>query len=508
MKRVPTLLLSTLSTLVLLAPLARGLALAGAPASELAEPRTAFETRFAAVNARPGGLIAATVASSAVRSSHDVRARLAEVDLAASGTLQVWKTFLPSVGVTARYTRLSPIEAAPIGTVVVAPTVGAGLVPAGSPLLNAPIAFDIPTSQALVQGTLTVPLSDYLLRLPPALAASAANERLAALRVKATERQITVEAYRAYYGWVRARLQVIVAEEALAQAKAHLADARANLSVARASPADVARVEATVASATLAVERAGNLAALTDDRLRTMMHDAAAAEGTAGATAVTSPVAPVAPITYAIGEDVARELEPFAASELPKLWKEALDQRPEVAAMSAALDAERQQAKLQRAALAPRIDLFADAIYANPTPRVIPAETSFRFTWDVGVQLSWSTRDAFVGDQAGKSADARVAALEEQRLAVLDAVHAQVTQAYLTVREADVAVTTTKQALVASEEAYRVRRDLFANGRATSTELLDAELAVTQARLDAIGARLDQRIARANLAVALGRPLA
>jgi outer membrane protein TolC len=489
MKRARPLLCSTI---LLLSPLFGG--------SVHAEERTAFETRFAGVNARPGGLVAATVASAAARSSHDVRARLADVDAAASGTTLVWKAFLPSVGVTARYTRLSPIEAAPIGTVVVAPTAGAGLVPAGSPLVNAPIAFAIPTSQALVQATLTVPLSDFALRLPPALAASAANERLAALRVKAAERQITVESYRAYYGWVRARLQVIVAEEALAQAKAHLVDARANLSVARASPADVARVEATVAAATLAVERARNLATLTDDRLRTLMHDAidAGSAGDAGDAGGT---------TYAIGEDVARALEPFAVTELAKLWRQALDERPEVAAMAAAIEAEKQQAKLQRAAALPRVDLFADAIYANPTPRVLPAETSFRFTWDVGAQLTWTTRDLLVGDQAGKSADARVASLEEQRLALVDAVHGQVTQAYLTTREADTAVTTTAQALSASEEAYRVRRDLFANGRATSTELLDAELAVTQARLDAIGARLDQRVARANLTVALGRPL-
>jgi outer membrane protein TolC len=490
MKPAPILLLSTI---LLLAPFASG--------TSHAEELTAFETRFAAVNARPGGLVASAVAASALRSSHDVRARVADVEVAASGTTLVWKTFLPSVGVTARYTRLSPIEAAPIGTVVVAPTAGLGVLPPGSPLVNAPIRFDVPTSQALVQGTLTVPLSDYLLRLPPALAASAANERLAALRVKATERQITVESYRAYYGWVRARLQVIVAEEALAQAQAHLADARANLAVAKASPADVARVEATVAAATLAVERARNLAALTDDRLHTLMHDpgdASASGGAAGASGAS----------FAIGEDVARALEPFAVTELSKLWNEALGGRPEIAAMVAAIEAERQQAKLQRAAMAPRVDLFADAIYANPTPRVLPAETTFRFTWDVGVQLTWSTRDLLVGDQSGKSADARITSLDEQRLALVDAVHVQVTQAYLTVREADTAVTTTKQALVASEEAYRVRRDLFANGRATSTELLDAELAVTQARLDAIGARLDQRVARANLTVALGRPLA
>ena len=50
-----------------------------------------------------------------------------------------------------------------------------------------------------------------------------------------------------------------------------------------------------------------------------------------------------------------------------------------------------------------------------------------------------------------------------------------------------------------------MRRDLYANGRATSIELTDAETDLTQARLNAVGARIDQRVARVRLVHALGR---
>ena len=56
----------------------------------------------------------------------------------------------------------------------------------------------------------------------------------------------------------------------------------------------------------------------------------------------------------------------------------------------------------------------------------------------------------------------------------------------------------------ALEEAYRVRKELFLNERATSTELTDAETALTQARLNAVSARIEQEIAAARYARATG----
>jgi outer membrane protein TolC len=72
------------------------------------------------------------------------------------------------------------------------------------------------------------------------------------------------------------------------------------------------------------------------------------------------------------------------------------------------------------------------------------------------------------------------------------------------VDEAEIALRTTERGLAAAEESYRVRKLLFANGRATTVEVLDAEADLTQARYDAVGARIDRRVARAQLARAIG----
>jgi len=78
-------------------------------------------------------------------------------------------------------------------------------------------------------------------------------------------------------------------------------------------------------------------------------------------------------------------------------------------------------------------------------------------------------------------------------------------QAVNAVGEARAALVSTAQGLVAAEESYRVRRSLFQNGRATSVELTDAETDLTRARLEAINARVDLRIALVRREHATGR---
>ena len=51
----------------------------------------------------------------------------------------------------------------------------------------------------------------------------------------------------------------------------------------------------------------------------------------------------------------------------------------------------------------------------------------------------------------------------------------EVKAAVAALREATVALRTSERARAAAAEAYRVRRELFKNGRATSAELSDAE---------------------------------
>lgn len=454
-------------------------------ASEAGAQRPAFAERMDAVLARPGGLTANDVARRSTGTSFEVMARRAELAAASAEADRALSGYVPRVTLTARYTRLSEVEGGAAGSIVAAPGIAEGPIPPGTPLVSVPLSFPTLQNQYLLQASLTVPVSDYFLRVAPQNAAASRAEAAASHSVESAERRAAADARTAYYGWVRARLGVVVTEQALEQAKGHLADAQQALAVGTASPADVLRLESQVARSELLLESARNLDRLTERQLRIAMHDRG-----------TTP--------YVIGEDIRVDLPTPSIADADELAARALERRPDAKELRVTADALRKQASVARAGLFPRLDLFANATYANPNSRSFPQEDEFTGSWDAGAQLTWTISDIPSSYSAGRAESARAAALDARRNALADGIRLEIFSAIQDVREADLAIATTLRGLASAEESYRVRRLLFENGKATSTELLDAEADVTRARLEALGARIDARVARVRLAYAAG----
>ena len=233
--------------------------------------------------------------------------------------------------------------------------------------------------------------------------------------------------------------------------------------------ADVLRVESQVAGAELLLTRATNAAAVAEQTLRTLMHDDAGR-------------------AYTVGEDVTADVapagEPAAVAPLAPLFAEAAERRLELRALDEGAGSARQQATVARTAGLPRLDAVGNAVYANPNPRVIPLQDSYRGTWDATIQLSWAPTDLATTEASRRVALARAAELEAERAALLDGIRLEVAQTSRAVAEARAAVATSRRGLTSAEESYRVRRVLYQNGRATSVELTDAETELTRGRLE------------------------
>jgi outer membrane protein TolC len=419
-----------------------------------------------------GGLTSDEVASRAQETSFDAAARRQALVAAEARLDQAKVAYYPKLALTGSYTRLSD-------TAQPAFTYG-----------NTTQSIVIPLNRYLLQATLTIPVSDYVLRLSQSYAAASRSQRAAQLERQAARLKAATDGKLAYYACLRAKRQLAVAERALDQSKAHLQDAQNAFEVGTSSKADVLRVESQVARAELVVEQAQNLVALNDDQIRTAMHDPSGRR-------------------YEVGEDLRVDPPPMPGlDDLAALRAEALDSRLEVRALDETAWSLREQAKVARASYYPRLDVFGDAIYANPNPRVFLPESQFRGTWDVGLQVVWTPNDALNARGASGDAEARAAQTEMQREVLRDSVKTEDMQAYLALREAEVSLDTTRRGFTAAEEGYRVRRELFQNGRATSVELTDSEVELFRASLDAINARANLRAARASLLHAVGRDIA
>jgi outer membrane protein TolC len=457
------------------------------PAPVFAEEASTLEARLGALVGRPGGLTAEEVAKRAEATSFDVRARREEVVAAAAAVDQALVSYFPRLNLGVRFSRLSPIAAPVLGSVVVAPTSPAGPIGPGSLLVNAPISFPVLLNQTTLQATLSIPISDYILRITQNHAAQNHSARAAEITEKATRLKIATDGRVAYYSWARARLQVLVAEQSVAQSQGHLRDVRRAYEVGTSSKADLMRVESLLATAELLLERARDLELQLEEQVRIAMHDPERKP-------------------YLIGEDLRADLLPLPnAHDLLALYNEAFERRLELRVFDENENALREQTKVARAGYYPRLDAVLDATYANPNPRMLPPSEEFTGSLVAGIQLTWAPNDWAAARAQARQLEARIAQLEAQKELLKDGLRTEVMQSFQAMREALVAIQTTARGLAAAEESYRVRRELFKNGRGTTVEVTDAETELTRARLEAVNARVDLRIARVRLVHAAGR---
>lgn len=384
------------------------------------------------------------------------------------------EAFYPRVQLSARYTRLGPTDGASFSI----PTPG-GVVPVEIP---GPLA-----DQWAVGAQVALPLSDWALRRPAALAAVDEGRGAADAGVVISRRAAQLAALERYYMLGRAELGLAVARAAadLARDALHVLERRVAAQVASVAEQKVA--EARVADAELGVARAEHGVELSRRALQVALGDAPDA---------------VYELDASSWADV-----PAAPPALAVLVERALGARVELRALGAASAQLAAEARLARAGSWPRLDLVGNAQLANPNPRGLPQEEDATFVWDVSAVVSWSWNDHLVAGSGVADARARQAALAADVRAAREGIELEVTAAWHALRDARAALVASGPRLVAAEEAYRVRRKLFELGQASPLELAEAETLLVMARTAEVDARVDARLAMVRLAYAVGAPL-
>jgi len=455
-------------------------------AADLPESRTTGELKKRFDALRSGkGLTPDEAARRTLKNSAALEAKqraLEGVDAQASQTL--W-AYSPRLKVGASYTRLSPVDSSinlgPRPTDAVGQAVYDVLTQGFSSLTQ------IPVNSTVFDANLSVPLSDYVLRLSHAQAGADRARDAAVFDRGATYASVDRDARVLYYGWVQAQAQEIIAAQNLEQTNGHLKDAQNGFQAGLIAKAEVLSAQVAEKNAELLVERSKNNTEYARLSLEVYMGDSAGQK-------------------YEIGEDVfapnpALQSLPEAAAAV----REAERQRMEFKSLIAAEKAYRESAALNRVADYPRLDGVAGLTYANPNQRYFPLKQEFNMSWQAGVALSWTPTD-IGGAEAGRNAAlAKAAELAAQKRQVHDGLRLEVDQALKSAREARFTIDVAGEALAASEESYRVRRELFRAGRATSVELTDAETELTRTRLQLADAHVNARIALVQLNHALGR---
>lgn len=453
-------------------PPAAAPAAASAPSEDVPE-RKLIETLEAKLQSMQagGGLTADEAARRTLVNNPDVTAKQKSVAAADASVDAARAGYLPQLKLQASYTRLSKFDLPPFNF-------------QGMALAN---PFPIIPNNYDMRATLSIPLSDYVLRVSNSLASAKHNKTAAALDEHATRLAVARDARVYYYEWIRAQWVSYVAAKALEAARGHAQDAKNAFDAGLVSRADVLRTISQQKSAELGVARSLNNVAITAEQLRVQMADPAQTN-------------------YEIGENILAELPPFAVPTSPGAgYAEALEHRIEIRQLGESEAALREEASVARAGNYPRLDAQANAIYANPNQRYVPPSAEWHGTWDASIVLSWTPTDIFSATARSKNAEAHADEVVARKAALKNALRLEVTQAMNALAEATFGLDVSRDGRAAAEENYRVRRELFRAGKATTVEVTDAETELTQARLQAVNAQMDVRIARVQLTHALGR---
>jgi outer membrane protein TolC len=128
----------------------------------------------------------------------------------------------------------------------------------------------------------------------------------------------------------------------------------------------------------------------------------------------------------------------------------------------------------------------------------------FKGTWEVGVALQF---DIWNWGIAGHQSDQARSLLEQNELTLSqlkDNATLDVKRSQLGVLRASKRIEVARAAIDQADENSRSINEKYKNGLATSTELLDASVALLQARTNYTGALVEHQIALARLNRAVG----
>ena len=317
-----------------------------------------------------------------------------------------------------------------------------------------------------------------------ALERAARAERVAIGKdLDAARADLKLEITRAYWAAVTAAETEVVLRRSLDAVEAHLADVRARLDQGLVPPNDVSSAAAQAAHQRLLAIEATNLRGIAQADLARLV----------GRDSVTVTAAPpfVPP--------------PAGAPAVADLISRALRDRAERQGLEQRVASAEERANAVQATKLPQVGVGGGYDYARPNSRIFPRAGEWKPSFDASVNVTWTLWDG--GRRSAEYGEARAnAAALKTRIEDFDR------QVSFDVRARSLELASSREGVVAAEEevraavdAERVVGERYKAGVATSTDVLDAQVARLQAELDRARAIANVRLAEARLERAIGR---
>ena len=127
--------------------------------------------------------------------------------------------------------------------------------------------------------------------------------------------------------------------------------------------------------------------------------------------------------------------------------------------------------------------------------------------WAVGLSVEMNVFDTGVTLSKIHGAEADLKKAQETYRDTVDSVNLDVRSNYLGLREAEKRISTTKLAVEQADEDYRIAQLRYMSGEGTNTDVLDARVALTQAKTNYTQALYDYNTSKTALETSIGVPM-
>ncbi|MCX5866253.1 MAG: TolC family protein [Proteobacteria bacterium] len=311
------------------------------------------------------------------------------------------------------------------------------------------------------------------------------GNRAMSRQVKAT--RLSAEAVRlklargvaeAYLGVLLAQDVLKARQESLQTAQAHLAQVQRRLDAGTASRFELLRSQVEVDNLVPTVSEAANTVELARIRL-------AQAMGLTGQEDLK--------LSDSL-ETTVREIN--GAEYLERAQKE----RPELLALAEARQAATDQSLSKRGAMLPSVMAFGTYAYQKPYVTLNDWEKN----WTLGVGAKLTLFDGLKTYSSYQGARAKVQTINNTLAQTRDDIYTETKNALLSIKEAATRVQTTGANVTRAQEVVKIADESYIAGATTSLEVIDAELAATNARIAHLKALYDYRLSRVRLFAAVG----
>ncbi len=294
----------------------------------------------------------------------------------------------------------------------------------------------------------------------------------------------------AYWNLVRAVQMDSAIAQAVQQIESHLTDVRNLRGQGLVSDLDVLKVETRLSEMNVRHIESRSAIRLAAMLLNSLM-----------GTDLLTPLHPVDHPSQALADSVESK------RPLEIVLRDAQERRAEVIALQERRNAQESALGAANGGWYPQILLTAGYEYARPNSRFLPPRDQWEKSWDVGVQVQWNLWDWFATASQADQARAGLRQAEAGLAQVRDGVAIEAAQSYFKLVEARERVQAASQGVRQAAESERIARERFRLGLTTSTELLDVETALLNARLGETQALIDYALQVQYLKRAVGDPL-